>query len=143
VQHIEVSGLSSLPDPVLEEAPPLDWATAADRGRQYFLGACGNCHNLAGEVGVGPPLNGVVGRRIAAVPGFRYSAELAGRGGTWTEPMLHSYIANPKAFAPGTSMPNPGITLPLVKDIVAYLKTTGETLEKQPRAERLPKHTER
>jgi cytochrome c len=89
-------------------------------------------------------LNGVVGRRIAAAPGFRYSAELARRdAGIWTEPMLRSYVANPEAFAPGTSMPNPGITLPLVADIVAYLKTTGETLEKQPRAERLPKHTER
>jgi len=143
MQHMEVSGLSSLPRPLPEEAPPVEWTTAADRGRQYFLGACGNCHSLAGEVGIGPPLNGVVGRRIAAVPEFGYSAALARRRELWTESLIGSFITNPKAFAPGTSMPNTGIYVAQTEDVVAYLKTMRELGQKRPPTARSATQLER
>jgi cytochrome c2 len=133
VQHIEVSGLSSLPRPMPEEAPPVDWMTATERGRQYFLGTCASCHSLAGEIGAGPPLNGVVGRRIGAIPEYGYSAALSQRHGTWTEPLIGSFIANTKGFAPSTSMPNTGLGVAQAQDIVAYLKTTQELGQEQPR----------
>ena len=75
-----------------------------DRGRRQYQMTCERCHSLTGEIGIGPPLNGVVGRRIAAISGFGYSSALAGREGAWTESVLGSYIRNPQEFAPGTTM---------------------------------------
>lgn len=132
MQDIEVSGLSSLPPPLQEEAPPVEWMAAAERGRRYFAGACGSCHSLAGEIGVGPPLNGVVGRRIAAIPEFGYSAALANRHEAWTEALISSYITNTQAFAPGTSMPYTGLAVSEAQDLVAYLKTTNRFEPKNP-----------
>jgi aldose sugar dehydrogenase len=123
-QHIEVSGLLSLPRPSLEEAPQPSTMTAEERGRQYFLGACGNCHSLGEEVGIGPPLNGVVGRHIATIPKFGYSAALASRRDVWTESLIESFITNPQGVAPGTTMSETGLGDFHAQDIVAYLKTT-------------------
>ncbi len=122
-QHLQVSGLTSLPQPLPEEAPPPSSTTPVQRGRQYFAGACGNCHSLANEVGIGPPLNGIIGRPIAAVSSFGYSAALVDQHKVWTEQLLASFVNNPKAFSPGTSMPNTGIYVDQAKDIAAFLKT--------------------
>jgi len=123
-QRIEVSGLATLPPPSPEEAPPREGRTAAERGRQYFLGACGSCHSLGGEVGVGPPLNGIVGRRLAALPQFGYSPALARRRDIWTEALIGSFMVNPKGVVPGTSMPDTGLYVEQANDVIAYLKTT-------------------
>jgi cytochrome c2 len=126
VQVLEVRGLASLPRPSVEEAPPREGRSAEVRGRQYFAGMCGACHSLNGEITAGPPLNGVIGRQIAGVAGFGYSTALAGRRERWTEPLIASYITNPKVFAPGTSMGETGIWVGATEDIIAYLKTTRE-----------------
>ena len=63
----------------VEEGP--DFATLlasadAAAGEKSF-GKCKSCHKLDGSDGVGPHLNGVVGRDIAAVEGFGYSEAMA------------------------------------------------------------------
>lgn len=126
-QQIEVSGLSSLPPPAPEEAPQESAENEVERGRQYFLGSCATCHSLGGEVGAGPPLNGVVGRRMASVPGFGYSPALKGRRDLWTEALISSFINNPKGLVPGTTMPETGIYVDQSEDIAAYLKTTRDS----------------
>lgn len=123
-QRIEVKGLSSLPAPSLEEAPSPSSMTVEESGRAYFLGACANCHGVAGEVGIGPPLNGVVGRRVAAISNFGYSTELASRHDVWTEASIEKFITNPQSVVPGTRMPETGLGDTHADDIVAYLKTT-------------------
>jgi cytochrome c2 len=122
-QSIEVTGLSSLPPPSLEEAPPR-WMTAEERGRQYFLGACENCHSLGGAVGIGPPLNGVIGRSVGTISEFGYSTALVNRRDVWTESLIAKFINNPQSFAPGTDMPETGLSPWEADDIAAYLKTT-------------------
>lgn len=75
---------------------------------------CYSCHSL--EPGrndlEGPTLHGIVGRPIAAEPGFAYSPalrELAGEHERWTEELLDRFIADPEAVAPKTSMAFAGI----------------------------------
>jgi aldose sugar dehydrogenase len=123
-RNIEVSGLSSLPRPSLEEAPSPSTMTAQESGRAYFLGACANCHGVGGEVGIGPPLNGVIGRQVATIPSFGYSTALASRHDTWTESLIEKFITNPQSVAPGTRMPETGLGDTHAEAIAAYLKTT-------------------
>ena len=57
-------------------------------------------------------LQGIVGRRIAAEPGFNFSPALRGfakRHARWTPELLDRYIADPEALVPGTSMNFHGI----------------------------------
>lgn len=98
-------------------------------GRAYFVSQCSGCHSVSGEMGVGPPLNGVVGRDIASVTGFGYSAALTNQSGVWTETQLEAFIDRPQEFAPGTAMPSTALPIPWANRIVAYLKTerTAET----------------
>jgi cytochrome c2 len=123
-QQVEVT--SSLPHPAPDEALHIVTGTAVERGRRYFQATCAACHSLTGEVGIGPPLNGIVGRRIAAVPRFGYSTALEARSDIWTEDLISSFVNNPTGTVPGTSMPRTGIYVDQAADVVAYLKTTRE-----------------
>jgi cytochrome c2 len=100
----------------------------AEAGRQAFA-VCGACHTVTagGPALIGPNLWGVVGRGVGSQPGFDYSAELKGVGGTWTPEQLDRFLANPAAFAPGTRMGYVGVTDPEERAaLVAYLATLHE-----------------
>ncbi|MEL6808116.1 MAG: hypothetical protein AAFO97_10070 [Pseudomonadota bacterium] len=74
---------------------------------------CAACHGLEpGVHGVGPSLYRIVGKDIASTPGFSYSAALLSLPGVWTVEALDSYLANPKGYAPGTSMAFAGLRDP-------------------------------
>jgi cytochrome c len=68
--------------------------------------ACQSCHSLdkAAASKLGPPLYGVVERKIASVEGFAYSGALQEKSGNWTFEELDRFLANPKSFANGTKM---------------------------------------
>jgi cytochrome c len=90
------------------------------------FGKCKACHKIDGTNGVGPHLDGVVGRDIASVEGFAYSDALSGLEGTWTPETMEAFLANPKGYAPGTKMTFAG--LPKVADranVIAYLAANG------------------
>lgn len=110
--------------------PEVDFATLlasadAAAGETQFR-KCSACHKLDGTDGVGPHLNGVVGRNHAAVEGFAYSeANIAKAGEVWTPEAISAFIENPKGYMPGTKMNFPG--LPDAQDranLIAYLQTT-------------------
>jgi cytochrome c len=67
---------------------------------------CASCHAYERDEAAqeGPPLWGVVGRRIASVDGFDYSPALKAIGGSWDRAKLDRFLKDPKAFAPGTLM---------------------------------------
>ncbi|MFG6431377.1 PQQ-dependent sugar dehydrogenase [Roseateles sp. LYH14W] len=79
-------------------------------GKRLFDSNCAMCHTVTPDrrALMGPGLHGIVGRKVGGVPGFGYSAALAGLGGqgkVWTTADLDRYLADPSAYAPGTTMP--------------------------------------
>jgi cytochrome c len=76
-------------------------------------GKCYSCHALEpGKTLEGPSLYRIVGKRIAAEPGFAYSPALrrfARRHPRWTPELLDRFAADPEALVPKTSMNFPGM----------------------------------
>lgn len=85
----------------------------ADKGEAVFR-ECARCHSVGqgAKNRVGPHLNGIFGRRAAAVDGFSYSNGLTrmGKDGlVWDFDLLDRYVENPKAFASDTRMAYKGL----------------------------------
>ncbi|OWP50078.1 c-type cytochrome [Pseudomonas nitroreducens] len=80
-------------------------------GQRIFENKCSACHAL-GEDRVGPHLSGVVGRRVGAVAGYTYSADLAGAGTDWSLERLDQWLSGPARLYPGTTMAFGGIRNP-------------------------------
>jgi cytochrome c len=101
-------------------APPALAAT----GQQLFSDNCASCHTIgAASTPDAPTLKGVVGRKIASLPDFQYSAGLKAKQGVWTESALDAFLANPQGFAPGTQMYGGAADPNDRKAIIDYLKT--------------------
>ena len=84
---------------------------------------------------VGPDLYGVVGRPVASVPGFNYSAALKAKGGTWTFDALNTWLTNPRADVPGTAMTFAGIASEKQRaDVIAYLNSNSDNPLPLPKA---------
>ena len=82
-------------------------------GEQSF-NKCRPCHDVGpdAKVKLGPPLNGLDGRKAGAVEGFNYSDANKASGITWNEANFITYITNPQAMVPGTRMAFGGIKDP-------------------------------
>ncbi len=109
---------------VVLSALSLSSASAADvgHGKELFK-ACAACHNDQPGA-LGPSLNGVVGRKAAALDSFRYSGPMQRANLVWTPENLHDYIADPQRKVKGNRMPYGGLINPSdVDDVVAYLET--------------------
>jgi len=80
---------------------------AGDHGAEVFR-ACVACHTLRADATnrAGPTLAGVFGRRIASVPGYRYSEALKKLDIVWTaQTIAKLFELGPATFTPGTKMP--------------------------------------
>ena len=76
----------------------------------------------AGKKGVGPSLNGLIGRQSGSLADFAYSPAMKGAGVTWNEENLLQYIADPKGFVAGNKMAFAGVKKEEdLKNVVAYL----------------------
>ena len=101
------------------------------------FGPCGICHSVGpnAAVGVGPPLNGIVGKRWASYATFAYSAGLvAGResGRLWDEAALDAWIEKPRAVVPDTKMMFPGLADRKARQaIIGYLRRFDEAGQAQ------------
>jgi cytochrome c len=102
----------------------------AEQGKAAFA-KCAICHQVGPGAAtlVGPELNGIVGRKVASVEGYPYSAgmkKLGEAGDTWTEENLDKWIADPKAMIPDSPMALAFQGIPDAAEranIIAYLKT--------------------
>ena len=91
---------------------------------------CAQCHTFGkGEPNrVGPNLWSVVGRPRASAPGFSYSDAIKSLGGNWVPQEIQAFIANPKAYAPGTKMGFIGLPKPEDRaDVLAFLNQHSDT----------------
>ncbi|MFC4170258.1 c-type cytochrome [Teichococcus aestuarii] len=94
----------------------------AARGRTLFQRQCQSCHQVAQpRNGVGPTLQGVVGRASASVEGYNYSPALKALGQSWTPETLGAFLANPTGVARGTRMVQRVAAEQDRKDIIAFL----------------------
>jgi cytochrome c2 len=83
----------------------------AEYGGQQLYRVCAACHVVpqGQKSAMGPNLEGVIGRRVAAIGDFDYSPAMRAAGGLWTQQRLDEFLANPGAVIPGTTMMFPGI----------------------------------
>lgn len=89
-----------------KSADPLA-AYAGDHGAEVFR-ACVACHTLSdNEVQrAGPTLAGLYGRKIASLPGYRFSEALKTMDIVWTpETVAKLFEVGPNSYTPGTKMP--------------------------------------
>jgi cytochrome c len=83
-------------------------------GAEIFR-ACVACHTLSEKdnARAGPTLAGLFGRRIASLPGYRFSDALKGMNIVWTpETVAKLFEVGPNAYTPGTKMPEQRIGSP-------------------------------
>ena len=121
---------------VQEEPLPVRLAKADPAKGQNAAKKCAACHDFTkgGPNKVGPNLYGMVGRPVAAHPGFNFSAALKAKGGTWTPEELDKFIHNPKKDVPGTIMAFAGIPSGGERaDIIAYANTLSDNPAQLPK----------
>ncbi|OIQ28857.1 MAG: cytochrome c family protein [Alphaproteobacteria bacterium MedPE-SWcel] len=103
----------------------------AEQGAKVFR-KCKACHAVGdgAENKVGPILNGVVGRVVAAVDGFDYSdtlKDMAAAGTVWTDDALAAFLEKPRNYAKGTKMSFAGLRKEADRaNVIAYLATFAE-----------------
>lgn len=101
-----VAGAFAATAPVTASAQSCDVA----RGERVFA-SCAICHARQPDAPspAGPNLHGVVGRKAATVPGFRYSRALRESGKIWSVVELDRFLAAPQTAVPGTAMAFAGL----------------------------------
>ena len=102
---------------------------AADigKGAKVFK-KCQACHKIEdGANSTGPSLYGVVGRTVASIDGFGYSAPMTDHGGAWTPEVLDEFLTKPSAAVPGTAMSFAGLKKQKDRvNVIAYLDSLDD-----------------
>jgi len=102
--------------PALAQTPP--------NGAALFA-VCKTCHSIekGGKNGLGPALNGVLGRKAGSVPGFNYSPAMKAYAKVWSPMLLDAYLTDPRKAVPGNRMSYPGMKDPAKRAaLIAWMK---------------------
>jgi cytochrome c len=113
---------------------PVARAQNSVAGEKVFA-RCRPCHmvGLGAKNGVGPSLNGLVGRPSGSVEGYGYSDANRNAGLTWDESTFKDYIHNPRAKIPGTKKMFSGLASDEdIANIWAYLGQFDPDGQKHP-----------
>lgn len=105
-------------------AQPGQDTAAVEAGRGLFL-RCNACHSVkaSSRALTGPHLEGIVGRPVAAVPGFPYSAMLKDKSFVWTKDRLELWLRKPQKDFPGLCIPFTGLPRKADREaLIAYLE---------------------
>jgi len=93
---------------------------------------CAACHQVGdgAKNKVGPHLNGILGRTIGGMDGFKYSKsmqEAAAEGRTWDDASMAEFLARPKDYFEGTKMSFAGFRKSEdVAAVIAYLRSASQ-----------------
>jgi cytochrome c len=106
------------------------FASAAAQAQDVAAGerafkVCGSCHKVGpgARATIGPPLNGLFGRKAGSVDGFSYSTAMKTSNIIWNDANFTGFMANPRAFVPGTSQGFAGLDdIQKIQDLAAFLK---------------------
>jgi cytochrome c len=91
---------------------------------QSTFAACSACHSINGSEGLGPHLNGVIGRKAGSLAGFNYSPAMKRANIVWDAQALDKFLADPQQALPGNRMPFSGLSDAAKRaDIAVYLGT--------------------
>jgi len=100
------------------------FAADIEHGAKVFK-KCSTCHMVGPGAAsrVGPPLNGLFGRKSGTYEGYSYTDANKNSGITWDDATFAKYIRDPKGVIPGTKMVFAGLTDEAdVVDLTAFLK---------------------
>ena len=103
----------------------------AAKGEKVFK-KCTACHAVGANAKnkVGPELNGIVGRKVASIEGFKYSPAMTEFGAgdkAWDAETIDAYLADPKGFIPKNKMAFAGLKKEDERaDVIAYLNQFNE-----------------
>jgi len=94
------------------------------RGATVFK-RCIACHSATADThSVGPSLRAVTNRKIASVPGYKFSPALSALKANWTPQNLDQFLLAPQQYAKGTRMAFSGLKKPNDRaDVIAYLQS--------------------
>ena len=93
-------------------------------GGERAFATCAACHGIDGRgTDKAPSLRNIFSQPIAGSSGWNYSPALRALGGEWDEKRLDRFLADPAAYAPGTTMMFPGISDPAMRtEVIGYLQ---------------------
>ena len=116
----------AVPAPTVGELPAPYNEASLEAGQALFGNKCSACHYIDNRKDhkVGPTLHGMFERGPGKAPGYpTYSAAVKVLGGeTWDPAVLDQWLANPRAFLPGSNMFFNGLTdTTQRRDLIAYL----------------------
>src|SRR5262245_42368287 len=102
----------------------MSMAQDANAGNTAFSKWCLPCH-AAGDgatIKLGPPLNGIDGRKSATFEGYNYSDAFKAANITWNEAAFKEFVNAPMQKIPGTRMAFAGVKdAKEVSDLWAFL----------------------
>jgi cytochrome c len=101
--------------------PPGDAAA----GQALYEAKCGGCHSVEANR-VGPRHRDVVGRKVASLTDYDYSAAIRKLGGVWTAARIDVWLQGPQAMAPGSKMFLSVSDPEQRRDIIAYLASVSK-----------------
>lgn len=108
------------------QSAPASPSPAAEiaKGKRLYI-RCAACHAVTPvpQAKVGPHLQGIVGRRSAAVAGFNYSPAMRRANIVWNDATLDRWLQRPQSVVPGTTMAFAGMPNPADRRaLLAYLR---------------------
>jgi cytochrome c len=103
---------------------PANAATGDAAAGEKVFSRCAGCHSTqAGVNKIGPSLDGVVGRKSGAEPGYSYSPAMKSAGLTWDEANLNKFLQGPSSLVHGTKMFLSVSSETDRQNVIAYLAT--------------------
>jgi cytochrome c len=139
---IDTSGVSAPPSatPADTSVPPISplLASADPVAGQSVARACQGCHSFdkGGANKTGPDNWDIVGAPMAHKEDFNYSAAMQAKhdeGAHWGYEELNQFLANPKAYIPGTIMGFNGVKKEQDRaNLIAWLRTLSDNPQPLP-----------